>query len=202
MSPSTSVIFALFAGSIANLLGYVAVNAMVAAYYDLLGDGDVDASGMDAVRRAWTHAVDLLAGFGRALVVVLVLFLSVVGIPLGFWFLIRYQFMPQVVVTEDRKGKDALARSSQLVSGRWWHTALMVGLFNVLVAASGLVVGLLLLVLVSGIPLWLFSVLITLVYALIVPLAAVAQTLLFGDAVAQSQGLEIEPLDDAVAVGV
>jgi hypothetical protein len=198
----TSLIFAIFAGSIANVLGYVAVNAMVAAYYDLLGDGDAEASGLDAVRRAWTYAIDLLAGFGRALAIVLVLFVSVVGIPFGFWFLIRYQFMPQVVVTEHRTGRDALARSAQLVSGRWWHTAIMIGLFNLLVAGSGLVVGLLLLVLFAGIPLWLFSGVITLVYALIVPLAAVAQTLLFGDALAQSRGLEIEPLDDAVAVGV
>ncbi len=198
----TSLIFALLAGSIANLLAFVAVNAMVAAYYDLLGDGDADASGIDAVRRAWTHAVDLLAGFGRALAIVLVLLMSVVGIPVGIWFLVRYQFMAQVVVTEDRNGKDALSRSAQLVKGRWWHTAILVGSINLLLAGSGLVVGLLLLVLFAGLPLWLFSGLLTLVYALIVPLAAVAQTLLFGDAVAQHRGLEIEPADEPVAVGV
>ncbi|HSL73865.1 MAG TPA: hypothetical protein VK853_05340 [Ilumatobacteraceae bacterium] len=182
----TSVIFALLAGSAANLIGYVAVNAMVAAYYQLLGE-DGQASGTDAVRRAWAHAHDLASGLLRSLVIVVALITSVVGIPLGIWFLIRYQFMAQVVVTEDRGGKEALARSSRLVRGRWWHTATMVGLFNLLVGGSGLVVGLLLLVLAAGIPLWLFSSLITLVYALIVPLAAVAQTLLFGDAVAEHQ---------------
>ena len=198
----TSLIFALLAGSIAHLLAFVAVNAMVAAYYDLLGDGDADASGRDAVRRAWTHATDLLVGFGRSLAIVLVLLMSVVGIPVGIWFLVRYQFMAQVVVTEDRNGKDALSRSAQLVSGRWWHTAIMIGSFNLLLAGFGLVVGLLLLVLFAGIPLWLFSGLITLFYALIVPLAAVAQTLLFGDAVAQDEGLGIEPADDPVTLGV
>ncbi|HUS41932.1 MAG TPA: hypothetical protein VMY16_04630 [Ilumatobacteraceae bacterium] len=198
----TSLIFALLAGSIANLLAYVAVNAMVAAYYDLLGDGDVDASGIDAVRRAWTHAGDLLVGFGRALAIVLVLLMSVVGIPFGVWFLVRYQFLPQVVVTEHLNGKDALARSAHLVKGRWWHTAIMVTLFNLLVAGSGLVVGLLLLVLFAGIPLWLFSGLITLVYALIVPLAAVAQTLLFGDAIAEQRGVDIGSADAAATVGV
>ncbi len=200
----TSLIFAVLAGSIANLIAFVAVNAMVAAYYDLLGDGDADPSGMDAVRRAWTHAVDLLAGFGRALVIVLALLVSVIGIPFGIWFLVRYQFMPQVVVTENRNGRDALSRSAQLVSGRWWHTAVMVGLFNLLVVVSGLVFGLLLLVLFAGIPLWIFSGLISLVYAMIVPLAAVAQTLLFGDAVAQQHDLEHDdnPVDTAVPVGV
>jgi hypothetical protein len=143
---------------------------------------------MDAVRRAWSHAPDLAAGFFRSLVIVMLLLVSVVGIPFGIWFLVRYQFMAQVVVTEDRNGKDALARSSELVEGRWFHTAAIVASINFIVATSGVVVGLLLLVLVTGIPLWLFSGVTTLVLALIVPLAAVAQTLLFGDAVAEYQG--------------
>ena len=143
-----------------------------------------------------------LAGFGRSLVIVLVLLMSVVGFPVGIWFLVRYQFMAQVVVTEHRTGKDALSRSAQLVRGRWWHTAILIGSFNLLLAGFGLVVGLLLLVVFAGIPLWLFSGLITLVYALIVPLAAVAMTLLFGDAVAEQQGIEIEPTDVAVKAGV
>ena len=54
----------------------------------------------------------------------------------------------------------------------------------------------------AGIPLWLFSGLITLVYALIVPLAAVAMTLLFGDAVAEHRGLEIESATDATDAAV
>jgi hypothetical protein len=197
----TSLAFALLAGSVANLVAYVAVNAMVASYYDLLSEQG-HASGMDAVRRAWSHAFDLAIGLLRSLAIVMALIVSVVGIPFGVWFLVRYQFMPQVVVTESRNGKDALARSGQLVRGRWWHTAIMVGLFNLLVAASGLAMGLLLLVVAAGIPLWLFSGLITLMYALIVPLAAVGQTLLFGDALAADQERDAEPTSDAIPVGV
>jgi hypothetical protein len=192
----TSVAFALVAGSLANLIAYVAVNAMVAAYYDLLGEDEAP-TGLDAVRRAWEHAPALLAGLLRATVIVVLLFVSVIGIPVGIWFLVRYQFMAQAVVTEDRSGRDALARSAQLVRGRWWYTALMLTVFNLLVGLAGLVVGLLLLVIVSGIPLWLFSGLISLVYALIVPLAAVAQTLLFGDSVAEDRG--DEPAETATA---
>lgn len=72
---------------------------------------------------------------------------SVIGIPLGIRFLVRYQFLAQVVVTENRRGADAPTRSAQLVRGRWWHTAVMVGVFNPLVAGAALTVGLLLLVL-------------------------------------------------------
>ncbi|MGA9277949.1 hypothetical protein [Ilumatobacter sp.] len=182
----TSLLFALLAGGFANLLAFTAVNAMVAAYYDLLSD-DQPATGMDAVRRAWSCAPQLFEGFLRAFLIVAVLLVSVIGIPFGIWYLIRFQFLAQAVVTEDRTGRDGLARSSELIRGRWWHTAIMIGLFNLLVGASGAIVGLLLLVLVAGIPLWLFSGLVTLVYSLIVPLAAVAQTLLFGDAVAEER---------------
>ena len=115
---------------------------------------------------------------------------SIVGIPWGIRQLIRYQFMPQAVVLEDLDGREGLARSSELVRGRWWHTAVMITLFNALIALSGMVIGLLLLLIVAGIPLWLFSGLVTLVYALIVPLAAVALTLLYGDAVAETEGVE------------
>ena len=182
----TGVVVALLAGGFANLLSYVAVNAMVAAYYDRLGD-DPDTSGLDAVKEAWSHASQLLVGFVVSFLVVTLLLVSVVGAPVGIWLLVRFQFMPHAVVLEDRSGVDALRRSSRLVRGRWWHTAIVTGSFNLLVAGSGLVVGLLLLVVAAGLPLWLFSALITLVYALIVPLAAVGTTLLYGDAVAEER---------------
>jgi hypothetical protein len=66
----------------------------------------------------------------------------------------------------------------------------MITLFNALIALSGMIIGLLLLLIVAGIPMWLYTGLITLVYALIVPLAAVAQTLLYGDAVAEKNAAE------------
>jgi hypothetical protein len=187
----TGVLYALLAGSLANLMAFVAVNAMVAAYYDRLGD-DLESSGLDAVREAWTHVRALAVGFAWSFLIVSVLFLSVVGIPVAIWLLVRFQFLAQAVVVEGHGGRAALRRSSQLVKGRWWHTALMIGLINLMVATSGLVVGLVLLVVAAGLPLWLFSALITLVYALIVPLAAVAQTLLFGDAVAEAQGVDAD----------
>jgi hypothetical protein len=185
----SGLVFAVLAGSLANLMAFVAVNAMVAAYYDLLADDDVDASGLDAVRVAWSHRRDLVVGFLWAYVIIVVLLVSVIGIPVALWLLVRFQFLAQAVVTEGHDGRGALRRSAELVTGRWWHTAVMVGLFNLLVGVSALITGLLLLVVAAGIPLWLFSALISLVYALIVPLAAVAVTLLFGDAVAESRGI-------------
>lgn len=63
----------------------------------------------------------------------------------------------------------------------------MITIFQVIILLTGSITGLLLLLVLTELPMWLFSGLITLVYALIVPLAAVAQTLLYGDAVAASE---------------
>jgi hypothetical protein len=54
-----------------------------------------------------------------------------------------------------------------------------------MITVTGFVIGLLLLVVLNGLPFWLYSALISLVYALIVPLAAVGHTLLYGDAAAE-----------------
>ncbi len=195
----TGFLFAVLVGSLANVMAFVAVNAMVAAYFDLLGDDDVDASGLDAVRVAWSHRRDLTVGFLWSYLIIAVLLLSVIGIPVALWLLVRFQFLAQAVVIEGHDGRGALRRSGALVQGRWWHTALLVGLFNLLVGVSALVAGLLLLVVAAGIPLWLFSALISLVNALIVPLAAVAMTLLFGDAVAEAQGLGVDDDPEAMS---
>lgn len=61
---------------------------------------------------------------------------------------------------------------------------------NAAVGFIGLLVALILLVVASSIPLWVFSVLVSLVYAFVVPFAALAMTLLYGDAVAEQQGAE------------
>ena len=54
---------------------------------------------------------------------------------------------------------------------------------------SAVATGLILLVLVPGLPLWAFSVLTAVVYAVLVPLAAISMTLLYGDAVAEREDL-------------
>jgi hypothetical protein len=63
-------------------------------------------------------------------------------------------------------------------------------LLNGVVYLVNAVVGLLLLVLMSGIPLWVFSVVVTVFAALIVPYTSIGMVLLYGDAVAQRDGIE------------
>ncbi len=186
----TSMVLAVFAGSFANVAAYVAVNAMVATYVEAREAGRTQ-SPAEAVRLAWARRQALATGFVRAFVIVAGLLISIVGIPWGIRQLVRYQFLPQAVMLDGAAdGRSALDRSSDLVRGRWWHTAFVIGTFNLLIGVAGLVFGLVLLLVLPSLPLWLFSGLVTLIYAFVVPLAALAQTLLYGDAVAEKTGAD------------
>lgn len=182
----TSLFLSIFVGSFANVAAFVAINGIISAY--LHDDRRGAAAAVDALRAAWLRRRELMGAFARSYGIVFVLLISFVGAPWGIRQLVRYQFVAQAVMYEGRDGRDALERSSDLVRGRWFHTAIVAGVINVAVAATALVVALLLLVVASSVPLWLFSVLVSLVYTCTVPLAALAMTLLFGDAVAEREG--------------
>ena len=98
---------------------------------------------------------------------------------------------------EDLDGRAALARSAELVRGRWWHTAAVIAVFNTIVIAASIGLGIVLLVLVSQVPLWLFTVLMTLMFALVSPLSAVVITLLYGNPIAENQGAAAADPDPA-----
>lgn len=173
----------------AGLVAFVGVNAAIVAH---LGDADDigDRLGLgDSLRAVRARAGTLFTSFARAYLIVVVLAFTVVGLPFAVYVLVRAQFAPHVVMRTDCTGREALRRSAQLVHGRWWHTALMVLLINAAIAAVSLVIGVLMLVVFAALPLWLFSGVLTLTTAMVSPVAAVALTLLYGDAVAETDGL-------------
>ena len=193
----TSLVMAAFVGSIANVAAFVVINAIVAEYLD--GSERGLEAAVDAIRTTWQRRRSLFGAFGRSFAIVFVLLASFVGIPWGIRQLVRYQFVGQAVAYDDLDGAAALDRSSSLVRGRWLHTALVIALLNGAVALLALVVGLLILLVATGLPLWLFAAIVSLVSALTVPIAAIAMTLLYGDAIAEQQGMA-QVADDAVDV--
>ena len=125
----------------------------------------------------------------RAYAIVFLLLISTIGFPVGVFLLVRYQFIAQTVMLEDLDGRRALRRSGRLTNRRWLHTAVVSAGLNGLVIVSAVAAGLVLLLLVPGLPLWAFSALAAVVYAVLVPLAAISMTLLYGDAVAEQEDL-------------
>jgi hypothetical protein len=185
-SSGVNLLMALLVGSLAHVVAFIIVNVTVSDYLDHGEHGT--SAGVAAARRTWHGRREIFRAFARSYAVVTGLFLTVVGTPWAIRQLIRYQLLPEALGIEHVDGRSALRRSSELVRGRWFRTAVFVGALNALVGASVLVVGLLLLVVAAGIPLWIFSGLITLVYALVVPFAAIAMTLLYGEFVCAHAG--------------
>jgi hypothetical protein len=196
----SDLFLSLVSGSIPNIIALVFVNAAMAVYLDR-ASSDAPVSAVDAARMAWDRRRPLALGLLRASVVVVVLFLTVVGTPFAIWQLIRYQFMPHAVMLENLDGRAGLARSTELIKGRWLHTAVVIAAFNTIVIGASLGLGILLLVLVPGIPLWLFSVAVSVLFAFVSPLSALVLTLLYGDATAEAEGADAaDPYLDAASV--
>jgi len=182
-SDGGGVVIAIVVGTIANLFAFVVVNALVAEHFDHKRQGV--RSGLQSAVSVWRRRRALIRSFLRTFVIVFGLMMTVVGMPFGVLQLVRYQFVPQAVMIDEVERAGALSRSSQLVRHRWFHTALIVSILNGLVVVVAAVIALLMLLVVGDLPWWAFSLLTSLVYAVLVPAAAIAMTLLYGDAVAE-----------------
>ena len=71
-----------------------------------------------------------------------------------------------------RRTPRALRRSGELVRKRWWHTALVTLAVAALINVVGLIVGLLVLVVFTGLPIWALSVIVVLCNLLVMPFGA------------------------------
>jgi hypothetical protein len=180
----TRLVMSLLISGLTSAAAFVVAAAAVAWIVDQSARGR-RVTAIDAVRAIWSRARDLVRGFARAAVIVLVLSISVIGIPFAIRQLVRYQFMPHAVMLEALDGRRSLERSSDLVRKRWWHTALFVGIVYAILGGVGLVFGLALLVVFTGMPLWTLSLIVTMCNVFVMPLAAIAVTMLYGDAVAE-----------------
>jgi hypothetical protein len=189
------VFVSLIAGNVSHAFAFVAVVATVAVFLDGQdgGDSDEPMTARDAIAQTIANGRAIASGLLRATVIVGLLLISFVGIPWGIRQLIRYQFIAPVTVLEGRVGGAALDRSSDLVRGRWLHTAIAIGGVNAGVGLVGAVAGLLFLIISAGLPLWLFAVLVNTASAIVSPFAAIAAVLLYGDAVAEENDLEPAP---------
>jgi hypothetical protein len=159
--------------------------------------GQVGAA-VDAYRAVWRHLGALVRAYGAAVVLLALVDLSVVGVPVAAWLTVRWQFVGQVVMLDDEHDLGVLRRSGRLVAHRWWHTAMFAALIWAGIHALGALLGLLALILVTGLPLWVISLMTMLVEVALTPLGAIALTLLYGDARAEKDGA---PIDERVPVG-
>jgi hypothetical protein len=119
-------------------------------------------------------AVELLA----TLLVVLLL-ITIIGIPYAIRKFVDWQFAQQEVLFEDRSIRDALRGSSRIVHGHWWHTAVVAASFFVLGQIPGPLLGFALLFTTT--PVASVNLFGSVVSALLLPYVGVGRTLLYLD---------------------
>ncbi len=171
-------------GALTALMLVLAV-ATISAFWHL-ADSARDQPFIDAVHLVRRRLPAVVSTMLRATVIVVGLALTVVGLPWSIRQAVRYQFAVPVAVTEELSGAEALARSTELVRGRWWGTAFTVALFGTLAFLVNSLEQLgLLVVLGSSVPLWLYLAISFVATGLVVPLVATPAILLYGDAAAE-----------------
>jgi hypothetical protein len=177
------VISSMIAG-LFTMFAFVVVSAAVAW---LVGGPEGAGAGVGAAARAvGGRAGELASSFIPAAIAVVLLPLTVIGTPVAVWLFVRWQFLPQLTMLEAQAGRRALARSGQLTRRRWWRTALVVVIVTVVIGAAGVVVGLVLLITFTGLPLWALSAIVVACDVVVMPYGALVMTYLYGDAVAAS----------------
>jgi ABC-type sulfate transport system permease subunit len=107
--------------------------------------------------------------------------LVLVGIPVAIWLLIRWQFFAQALIFDrDINSYECLEESARLVRGRWWKTLLAIALFDFLALVPGFVIGFALMAL-GGTYIGYANAVSSLLYALTIPIAVIATTIMYLD---------------------
>jgi hypothetical protein len=115
-----------------------------------------------------------------AAVIIGLVALTSIGLLLGIWLVVRWAFIAQVVLLEDRSALGALRRSGQLVRGNWWRTASLLLFVIVVALLLGPLVGTLLLFITNA-SFNFINLVSSLVYVVVLPYAAIASTYLYYD---------------------
>jgi hypothetical protein len=110
---------------------------------------------------------------------VLVLALTVIGIPFAAWKLVSWSFVQQEVIFTDKGFRESFRASSELVRGRWFRTARVVIVFYVVGVAAGPILTFALIF--TALPLIWINMIGSLVFALLIPFVALGETFLYLD---------------------
>jgi len=99
----------------------VVATAAIARAVDDVADGrppDFNRSYRYILERLGTLLLSALRVFGRVVLAAV----TIVGIPLAVYLLVRWIFFPQAIAIDDRSPKEAVDLSARIVKGQWWRT--------------------------------------------------------------------------------
>ena len=110
---------------------------------------------------------------------VLLLALTVIGLPFALWKLVGWAFVQEEVIFTDKGIRESFRDSSELVRGRWFRTARVILIFYVIGIATGPILSFALIF--TALPLFWINVIGSLVFALLIPFTALGGTFLYFD---------------------
>jgi hypothetical protein len=177
-------------GSVGEPIGFAIVAAAVITFVRELERGEATgfvASYRGMLERFWRVVLGQIA----ASLLVLLLALTVIGIPIAIWKYVSWQFVQQEILFKDKPIREAFRGSSRLVRGRWWRTVRVAGFLWLVSVVTGPVLGFALIF--SPLPLIWINVVGTVVFALLVPYVAIGRTLLYFDLAAREREAATEP---------
>jgi len=143
-------------------------------------DAGREASALEAYRKTLSHLGPLLGAVLVAAVVIGIFGLTGLGLLISVFLLVRWSLLAQAVALEGASALGALRRSSQLVRGNWWRAASLILFVTVVALLLGPLVGTLLLF-VSHASFDFINLVSSVVYAVVLPYAAIAATYLYFD---------------------
>jgi hypothetical protein len=149
---------------------------VIAALGELLAGREPRFGG--AFRQVFRRFRPLLGAVARSVGIVILLAISVVGIPWAVSRVVRWLFVSQAVLLDGADAKEALSESAQAVAGHWWRTAANALFLGIIAVVPGPLVGIALLVIVTPevkYVNWLSS----LIYVVVLPLTVIAYTLMY-----------------------
>jgi len=180
VSSGPAAFVALAIGTSLTLLGLGLVQAATArALAELDRGGNVSALG--AYRLALDSVVPLFGALLAAVLAVSLLASTFYLLPIAIWLAGRWALVVPVVELEEASALDALRRSRELVRGRWLKVASLIVAGGAVVLALGPLLGALL-ILVTNAPFWLVNVVAGVVYAVTMPIVALATAYAYFDA--------------------
>jgi hypothetical protein len=164
--------------SIGHPIGYAVVAAIVIVFVRDLDRGLTTGFGpaLQGMReRFWRVVLGQLA----ANFLVLLLALTIIGLPIAIWKYIDWQFVQQEILFEDKPVREALRGSTRIVRGHWWRTLRVAGFLWLISIVTGPVLGFALIF--TPLSLTWANVAGTVVFALLIPYVAIGRTLLYFD---------------------
>ncbi len=177
--PIVEGVTALLFGQLSTIIASIGVSAAVAfALARIIEGGRPDT--LEAFRGTFPRAGSLGRAWVQIVVIAGLLTITVVGIPIAIFYLVRKTVVTQACVIEDLHARPALNRSSELVRRHGFRVLAIAALVNVTAFLLGPIVGVLVLFLTSS-SLAVINVISSLVYAVVVPYASIAIALLFYD---------------------